>query len=78
MLGVCWTLNLEMYFYVIFALALWINRRLAPLTVAAFLIAVFYSNGTVCTLFICRYYSHDYIHYFLAGIAVFYKWTLRS
>jgi exopolysaccharide production protein ExoZ len=77
-LGVGWTLNFEMYFYVVFALALWINRRLAPLIVAAVLITVFYSDGTVCTLFVCHYYSHGYIHYFLAGIALFYIWTFGS
>jgi exopolysaccharide production protein ExoZ len=77
-LGVGWTLNFEMYFYVVFAVALWINRRLAPLIVTAFLIAVFYSDGTVCTLFICHYYSHDYIHYFLAGVALFYIWMFGS
>jgi exopolysaccharide production protein ExoZ len=77
-LGVGWTLNFEMYFYVVFALALWINRQLAPLIVAAFLIAVFYSDGTVCTLFVCHYYSHEFIWYFAAGIALFYIWTLGS
>ena len=77
-LGVGWTLNFEMYFYIVFAVALWINRRLAPLIVTAFLIAVFYSDGTVCTLFICHYYSHDYIHYFLAGVALFYIWMFGS
>ena len=77
-IGVGWTLNFEMYFYTVFAVALWVNRRLAPLIVAAFLIAVFYSNGTVCTLFVCRYYSHGYIHFFLAGIGVYYVWTLAA
>jgi exopolysaccharide production protein ExoZ len=77
-LDVGWTLNFEMYFYVVFALALWINRRLAPFIAAAFLIAVFYSDGTVCTLFVCHYYSHGYIHYFIAGIALFYIWTFGS
>jgi exopolysaccharide production protein ExoZ len=46
--------------------------------VAAFLIAVFYSDGTICTLFVCHYYSNGYIHYFLAGIALFYIWTFGS
>ena len=73
-LGVGWTLNFEMYFYVVFAIALWINVRVAPLIVAAFLVAVFYSDGTVCTLFVCHYYSHGYIHFFLGGIGVYYAW----
>lgn len=77
-LGVGWTLNFEMYFYVVFALALWINRKLAPLIAAAFLMAVFYSDGTVCTLFVCHYYSHGYIHFFLAGIGVYYAWTFAA
>jgi len=39
-LSVGWTLNLEMFFYVMFALALAINMRLAPIIVAAFLLTL--------------------------------------
>jgi len=78
LLGVGWTLNFEIYFYAVFALALWVNRRLAPLIVAAILMAVFYSDGTACTLFFCHYYSHGYIHFFLAGIGVYYAWRLLA
>ena len=67
-----------MYFYVVFAVALWFNVRLAPLIAAAFLVAVFYSDGTVCTLFVCHYYSHGYIHFFLAGIGVYYAWKFAA
>ena len=28
--------------------------------------------------FLAHYYSHDYVHYFLAGIALFYLWTFGS
>lgn len=71
-LNVGWTLNFEIYFYLLFAAALWINRRFAPLMVAGFLVAVYFADGTVCTTFPCNYYSQDYIQYFIAGIAIYY------
>jgi exopolysaccharide production protein ExoZ len=78
LLGVGWTLNFEIYFYLVFASALWINRRFAPLISAVFIYAVFVLDRYGYGGFLTHYYSHDYIHYFLAGIAVFYIWTLSS
>ena len=77
-LGVGWTLNFEVYFYLVFALALWINRRLAPLITAVFIYTVFALDQHGYGGFLTHYYSHDYIHYFLAGIALFYLWTYGS
>ena len=77
-LGVGWTLNFEVYFYLVFGVALWINRRLAPLITAVFIYAVFALDQRGYGGFLTHYYSHDYIHYFLAGIALFYLWTFGS
>ena len=78
LLGVGWTLNFEMYFYLVFGLALWISRRFAPLISAAIVYAVFALDQHRHGGFLAHYYSHDYIHYFLAGIALFYVWTFGS
>jgi len=77
-LGVGWTLNFEVYFYLVFGLALWIDRRLAPLISAVFVYAVFALDQRGYGGFLTHYYSHDYIHYFLAGMALFYIWTFGS
>ena len=78
LLGVGWTLNFEIYFYLVFGLALWINRRFAPLIGALFIYTVFALDQRGYGGFLAHYYSHDYIHYFLAGIALFYVWMLSS
>jgi exopolysaccharide production protein ExoZ len=72
--GVGWTLNFEIYFYMLFAGALVISRRLAPPIVAAVIAAVFIADSEVPGNFLLHYYSHDYISYFLGGIALFYLW----
>jgi exopolysaccharide production protein ExoZ len=77
-LGVGWTLNFEMYFYLVFALALLINRRFAPLISAAAIYAVIALDRNGYGGFLTHYYSHGYVHYFLAGIALFYIWTFGS
>lgn len=78
LLGVGWTLNFEIYFYLVFGLALWINRRFAPLMSTVFIYTVFALDGRGYGGFLAHYYSHDYIHYFVAGIALFYIWTFGS
>jgi exopolysaccharide production protein ExoZ len=77
-LGVGWTLNFEMYFYVLFAAALLINQRFAPLIAAAIVYAVFKANALDVDNFLIKFYSHAYIHYFLHGIALFYVWTFTK
>ena len=57
LLGVGWTLNFEIYFYLVFAVALWINRRFAPLIAAAFIYAVFTLDSIGYGNFLIRYYS---------------------
>jgi exopolysaccharide production protein ExoZ len=77
-LHVGWTLNFEIYFYLVFAAALWINRRFAPLLAAAFIYTVLMLDTAGIGGFLVRYYSHDYIHYFLYGIAIYYAWAMLS
>jgi exopolysaccharide production protein ExoZ len=77
-LGVGWTLNFEIYFYLVFGAALLINRRLAPLITAAFIYIIFALDRHGYGGFLAHYYAHDYIHYFIAGIALFYLWTFSS
>ena len=74
-LSVGWTLNSEVYFYFVFAAALLINRRFAPLIAAAFLFCVLWLDSAGYGGFITHYYSGPYIKYFIAGIGVYYAWT---
>jgi exopolysaccharide production protein ExoZ len=78
LVAVGWTLNFEIYFYVVFATALWFSRRFAPLIVSAIILAVFAVDRIVPGMFVTHYYSHMYIHFFLCGIALFYVWRLTS
>ncbi|MBO9193113.1 acyltransferase [Rhizobium sp. 16-449-1b] len=73
MLGVGWTLNMEVYFYAVFALSILINRRFSPVIAACAILAI-YAGLPLATdnkpaVF---YYTHPYILYFVSGIAVFY------
>jgi exopolysaccharide production protein ExoZ len=78
LLGVGWTLNFEIYFYLVFGLARAVNRRFAPVISAAFICAVFTLDQRGYGGFLVHYYSHGYIQFFLAGIALFYIWTFGS
>ncbi|WP_024517122.1 acyltransferase [Bradyrhizobium sp. Tv2a-2] len=77
-LHVGWTLNFEIYFYLVFAVALWINQRFAPLIAATFIYGVLLLDSVGIGGFLVHYYSHDYIRYFLYGIAVYYGWVALS
>jgi exopolysaccharide production protein ExoZ len=77
-LHVGWTLNFEMYFYLVFAAALWVNQRFAPLIAGAFIYGVLSLDTAGIGGFLVHYYSHDYIRYFLFGIAVYYAWAILS
>jgi len=75
-LGVGWTLNFEMYFYLVFAGMLMISRRWAPVLTIVFLIGVIYVDRfTGGQWFLIHYYSHEYIDFFVRGIAVYYLWA---
>lgn len=74
-LAVGWTLNSEIYFYFVFATALLISCRFAPLIAAAFILFVLWLDSAGYGGFITHYYSNPYIKYFAAGIAVYYVWA---
>jgi exopolysaccharide production protein ExoZ len=78
LLGVGWTLNFEVYFYVVFAAAVWLNRRYAPLIAASVVYAVIKANELGANSFLITYYSHGYISFFLQGIALYYIWTFTK
>jgi exopolysaccharide production protein ExoZ len=79
MLGVGWTLNIEMFFYILFAGAILINRRWAPVLAAAALIGLKYARDwTGCTSPACDLYAHHYTNYLVLGICVFYVWSVME
>ena len=75
-LGVGWTLNIEMYFYFVFWLCLLISKKLAPLLASTILVGVL----VVAPIFdcgpICNAYGHDYVKFFIFGFAIFYVWKI--
>jgi exopolysaccharide production protein ExoZ len=76
-LGVGWTLNFELYFYLVFAAMLAMNQRFAPVLTAAFVLAVIQlDRATGEQFFLLHYYSHGYIAHFVDGIVIYYVWTL--
>jgi exopolysaccharide production protein ExoZ len=75
LLAVGWTLNLEMFFYAVFALSLAISRRWAPVLTCAALIAAKIVHGQLgCSALLCEFYAHDYTTFLIAGIVSFYIW----
>jgi exopolysaccharide production protein ExoZ len=77
-LGVGWTLNLEMYFYVLFAGALCINRRAAPAIVAVAVLAVWFAAPYFHLPSLIEFYAHGYVVYFPLGIAIYYAAQLPA
>jgi exopolysaccharide production protein ExoZ len=71
-LSVGWTLNLEMYFYLLFAGALHINRCAAPAIVALAVFAVWLSGLYFHLPSPLGFYAHDYVIYFPLGIGTYY------
>lgn len=73
LLGVGWTLNLEMYFYTIFAVSIFINKRYAPLITSLIILAIKfglpYFTKNIPLLF---YYTNPSVFFFLVGIAFWY------
>jgi exopolysaccharide production protein ExoZ len=75
MLSVGWTLNLEMFFYAVFALSLAISKRWAPVLACAALITAKIVHGQLgCSALLCEFYAHDYTNFLVAGIVSFYIW----
>lgn len=76
-LGVGWTLNLEMFFYVAFAVALKMSQRWAPLVVCALLLGIkvgiyHYGGGSLPW----NFYAHPYTTYFCWGVGAYYAWRM--
>lgn len=74
-LGVGWSLNMEMFFYVLFALSLRINRRWAPLTVAVALVAVKQLAASMPDPLLA-FYADQYTDFFILGMLCYYAWRV--
>ncbi len=75
--AVGWTLNLEMYFYVLFSVALVLSKRLAPAIVGGVVLAVDLS-GSACAGDVCAFYAQPITIYFVLGIAAYYLWRASA
>jgi len=74
-LGVAWTLNMEMSFYLCFAIMLFAGKKLAPLlTLVCIVIACLFAPLLVKYELLKKIYPVDYIACFGAGIGLFYIW----
>ncbi len=76
LLGVGWTLNIEMYFYALFALMLFFGSRRAPAYTSLAIVAIWLvgkgagkAGGDWLEL-----YSSDYVLCFAGGVVVYYLW----
>lgn len=78
-LGVGWTLNLEMFFYMVVAVSLKASKKYAPIVTIVLLgltkVAVQTSN---CASTICSFYAQNAIFCFVTGIICFYIWNAIS
>jgi exopolysaccharide production protein ExoZ len=75
LLAVGWTLNLEMFFYLVFGAMLLVSRRFAPLLACAVLVAFkLVPERLGCTAPVCAFYAHDYTTFLILGVASFYLW----
>lgn len=80
-LGVGWTLCLEMYFYAIFTISIVLNRRFAPLIAGLVVSFVYFVTPLVsvneAALF---YFAHMYVGFFVIGIGIWYlsEWLKRK
>jgi exopolysaccharide production protein ExoZ len=69
-LSVGWTLNLEMWFYLLFAVGLLISRRFAPAMVAGMIAAIWLVGPLLPPPF--SFYAHNYVIFFPLGILAYY------
>jgi exopolysaccharide production protein ExoZ len=69
-LSVGWTLNLEMWFYLLFAPALLMSRRFAPAIVAGIVGAVWLFGPKLSSPF--SFYAHNDVIFFSLGILTYY------
>ena len=79
-LGVGWTLNLEMFFYTIYAFSLFARKLFAPV-IAAVSVALIWSVGRLSendTNSWFGLYASAYVPYFVAGILTYYAWRMMD
>lgn len=73
-LGIGWTLNLEMYFYVLFALALAVTASFAPAIVALFVAAAAVMVNVLPVSPEAAFYGQHFVFCFVTGIGCYYVW----
>ncbi|KVT65702.1 hypothetical protein WK55_31640 [Burkholderia ubonensis] len=72
-LGVGWTLNLEMYFYAIFSICLLVNVRWAPIITALVIVCVKMAAWTASgESSLLTFYADRYTGFFVLGILIYY------
>lgn len=71
-LGVGWSLDYEMAFYLIFAMSLWMQRRLAPLIASGILVALNNLAALGCEHSVCTWAANGYVKFFVFGIGLYY------
>lgn len=77
MLGVGWTLNLEMFYYVLYSLSLFVTRRFAPpLTAIALLVIIGANQALDGGNEFVSFYGGEHTWYFISGITCFYVWKV--
>ncbi|WP_404991164.1 acyltransferase family protein [Cupriavidus pauculus] len=77
LLGVGWTLNLEMFFYLIFSVSLLCGRKIAPLLAVAIIVGVKIIDSQMGgSNRIIHFYAHEYTWNFVYGIFAYYVWVL--
>lgn len=77
LLGVGWTLNLEMFFYLVFSVSLLFGRRFAPIVAATFILGVkVIDNKLGGANPIAHFYAHEYTWNFVYGILSYYFWRV--
>ncbi|HEX8166170.1 MAG TPA: acyltransferase [Beijerinckiaceae bacterium] len=74
-IGVGWTLNLEMFFYFVFGVALLVTRTWAPVAACAVLLAMKSEAVAAACGPVCAFYAHDYTYFFVLGVGLYYVWT---
>lgn len=71
--GVGWTLNLEIFFYIIFAISLLLSKKYAPIITIFFIGAIMlFVKFSQCKSIVCYMYSLNYIILFILGILIYY------
>lgn len=75
LLAVGWTLNIEMFFYLLFAGCLRIDRAKAPIFACAALVLLYWAEQTgLSANKVLATYGNDYVIFFVFGIALYYLW----